>query len=504
MFKQKSRIKGNEPYHSLAPVGGLDGVSPLMGMPENRCILMENWFPQPNGIAMRDGFVSHMTDSAEAVLKLHVYAATTGAQTLWASTDDGIYAATTEGPFGVADIAITNGLTISTTIATGAGNYMMVANGVDTIKQYDGTTWTSIATFGGTATSVYSYVETYRQRLFLVKKNSLEIEYLSANAISGAATNYPLGAVFRQGGYIIAIGTWTLDGGTGSDDQLVIVTNKGEVAVFAGNDPATWEQRGVYAISEPIGASCLFKYGGDLLIITENGVFPLSGVVQSASIDRRQAVSENIKSLFRKAAISAKSAPGWEILVDPLKPLLLVNIPASPNRYQFVMNTQTRAWTVYKGWDARCFARMNGETYFGTETGVKRVNGHADEGTNITATMLQAFTRMRYPAKKKIELQKPYISTDNGYIYYLGAGYDFADPREVTFVNGSGYANAAIWGISRFGEAVFTGQATISQDWHTTPDDYSLWKAPYLQVVSRLAAVEYYGSDFLFLPGGSL
>lgn len=497
-------MKSNAPYNLPAPIGGLDGVSALMGMPENRCILLENWFPQPDGLEMRDGFVSHMTESAEAVLKLHVYAAPTGAQTLWASTDDGIFPATTTGAFGSAAIALTNGLTISSAIATGAGNYLMVVNGVDTLKQYDGSSWTSVATLGSSDTSDYSFVETYRQRLFLVRKNSLEIEYLGPNAISGSPTNYPLGAVFRNGGYIIALGTWTLDGGTGTDDQLAVITNKGEVAVFSGNDPATWSPRGVYSIPEPIGPSCAYKYGGDLLLITEDGLFPLSGVVQSTSIDRRQAVSATIKNLFRAAALSFKNNPGWEILVDPLKPFLLVNVPATPVRFQFVMNTQTKAWTIFKGWDARCFARLANETYFGTTTGVKRVNGNADEDTNITATMLQAYSRFRYASTKKVELQKPYISSNNGFTYSLGVGYDFTDPREKTTTSGAADSAVAIWGTSLFGEAVFTGQTTITQDWQTVPDDYSLWKATYLQVVSRLAKIKYFGSDFLVLPGGNL
>ncbi len=504
MFKQKSQNKVNTPYNLPAPIGGLDGVSALMGMPENRCILLENWFPQPDSLEVRDGFVSHMTGSTNPVLKLHVYSAPTGAQTLWATTNSGIYAATTAGAFGSAAVALTNGQTISTTIATGAGNYMMVVNGVDTLKQYDGTTWTSVATIGAHATSSFSYAENYRQRLFFVWKNSLQLEYLAPNAISGAGTNYPLGAVFKKGGFIIAIGTWTLDGGTGPDDQLVVITNKGEVAVFSGNDPATWSPRGVYSIPEPIGANCLFKYGGDLLVITEDGLYPLSGVVQSTSIDRRQAVSASIKTLIRTAALSFKSFYGWEVFVDPLQPFLLVSVPATPVRFQFVMNTQTKAWTIFKGWDARTFARLNGESYFGTTTGVQRINGNSDAGANITATMLQAYSRFRFSATKKVELQKPYISTSNGFTYALGVGYDFTDPREKTTINGAAYANAAIWGTSLFGQAVFTGQTTISQEWQTVPDDYSLWKAAYLQVASRLAKIKYYGSDFLVLPGGNL
>lgn len=501
MFKTKTAQKANKSFNMPAPVAGLDAATALMSMPTSQAVILENFFPRPDGLELRDGYVAHVTGFAAQIAALHVHAAATGGESLWATTASGIYAATIAGAVGAAVMALTEGKTISTTISTGAGNYLMLANGVDTIKQYDGTTWSSIATFGVTATSSYSYVETYRQRLFLVKKNSLEIEYLASNAISGTATNYPLGANFRQGGYIIAIGTWTIDSGTGPEDKLAIVTNKGEVAVFNGNDPATWSFQGVYSIGRPIGARCLFKYGGDLLIITESGLFPLSGAVQSTSIDRQRAVSERIKPLFAAAATSFQSNAGWQIISDPLKPCLIVNIPSTPVKKQFVMHSQTKAWTTYSGWDATCFARMGSEIYFGTTTEVCRVNGNSDKGANIVGTMLQAHSRLERQQNKKIELVKPYISNNNGFSYVLGVANDFSDPREKTYPSSGSNATAAIWGTSIFGAAHWTGIVGISQDWQTVPDDHTLWKALYLQVTSNTARIRYFGSDMLFVLG---
>lgn len=507
MFKQKAQLKNNVPNSLPAPTQGLDAVSPLMGMKETRAILLENWFPMPDGLEMRDGFVSHVTGFAATVERLHVYSAPNGGESLWATTASGIYAATTLGAVGATVMALTEGKTISTVISTGAGNYMMVANGVDTIKQYDGTTWSSIATFGATATTAYSFVETYRQRLFLVKKNSLEIEYLAVNSISGAATNYPLGAILNRGGYIVAIGTWTIDGGSGPEDQLVAITNKGQIAVFAGSDPstaATWALRGVYNVGVPMGENCLFKYGGDLLIITEAGIYPMSSAVQSASIDRTQGVSASIKPIFSAAAASFSSNEGWQIISDPNKPFLLVNVPSTPRRKQFVMHSQTGAWTTFVGWDAYCFARMGDELYFGTATEVCRINGTSDKGANIVATMMQAHSRFRHQQTKKVELTKAYISSNGGFYYTMGYGLDFSDPREKNMFQAKNNVSAAIWGVSIFGEAIWTGITGISQDWQTIPDDYSLWKSLYLQCVSNNAKIRYYGSDMLLLPGSNL
>ena len=502
MFKPRGKTLQSSSYNLPAPVGGLDATSSLMQMRESRSILCENFFPQPDGLVLRDGYVNHVTGFAHAPDRLHVYAATGGGESLWACTVDGIFDATAAGAVGATVMALTAGGTVSTTIATGAGNYMMLVNGVDTLKKYDGATWTSVATFGATATSVYSYTETYRQRLFLVKKNSLEIEYLAANSIAGIATNYPLGAIFRLGGYIVALATWTIDGGFGPEDNLAIITNKGEVAVFAGADPATWAQKGVYFIGRPMGGTPFYKYGGDLLVITENGIYPLSAAVQSTSIDRVKTVSQDIRQTLVSAAASFSNNSGWQIISQPLGPFLLVNIPSSPIRKQAIMHAQTGAWTFYSGWDALYFARMAEELYFSTATAIYRINGVSDLGTNIVGTLSQAYARLRFGANKKIELIRPYISSNGGFHFQMGINSNFAAAKELTDINAKGNITPALWGSALWGSGMWTGDTEILQDWQTVPDEFSLWKSLYIKITSNNARVLYLGSDIKFVPGG--
>lgn len=396
---------------------------------------------------------------------------------------------------GAAAIALTDGKCISAGINTGAGNYIFFVNGVDTMKQYDGTTWSSVAVLGAVATTKYNYVALYRQRLFFIEKNSLNIEYLAPNAISGAPTAYTFSALFKKGGYLVALGSWTLDSGTGDEDRLVAITSNGEAAVFSGNDPATWAPIGTYQLPRPLGKTPLFQSGGDLLVLTEEGIYPMSSAVQSTSIERTKAVSEQIKPAFSQAANSFIANQGWQIIADPLKPFILVNVPSTPVRKQFIMHAQTGAWAVYSGWSALCFARMGKELYFGTTAGIKRVNGVSDEGTNIVATLLQAYSRFGRQQNKHIELTKPYLSNNGGFTYALGYAENFADARETTLRMASGNVTAAIWGTSLFGSATWTGIVGVSQDWITVPNDHTLWKAFYLQVTSNNASVEYFGSD---------
>jgi hypothetical protein len=434
--------------------------------------------------------------------RLHVYNGVAGTSSLWVTTDDGVFDATAGGAVGAAAIALTNGETISTSISTGAGSYLMMVNSVDTLKRYDGTTWTSVATFGATPTSVYSYIETYRQRLFLVKENSLEIEYLAVNSIAGAATNYPLGAVFRRGGYIVAIATWTIDSGVGPDDHLVIVTSQGEVGVFAGSDPATWAFRGVFYLGRPLGKNPLLKYGGDLLFLCELGLYPLSSALQSTAIDRIQPITENIRTLFNAAASTFFGAEGWQIIAQQEIPLLIVNIPSSPMRKQFVMHPQTGAWTVFTGWDSIAFAKMGANLYFSTSNTVEIVAGTSDNGSDIVCTMLQAYGKMGSLGLKQVALVRPYLESGERVSVITGISDDFNDAEDVNSILYSG-DTLSLWGTGLWGEAIWSGASRLIQDWQTVANDQALWKAFYLQTASGVATVKYFGSDFLIIDGGS-
>ena len=43
--------------------------------------------------------------------------------------------------------------------------------------------------------------------------------------------------MFRRGGYIKAMASWTLDGGAGMEDQLVLFSSNGEAVIYGGTDP---------------------------------------------------------------------------------------------------------------------------------------------------------------------------------------------------------------------------------------------------------------------------
>jgi hypothetical protein len=477
-----------------------------MSMPATDAVVLENWIPYPDRLQIRQGAVDHVTGSTKTINRLHTYSSPAGVETLWATTDLGVYNVTAAGALPAASIALTNGKTIGAILSTGASNYLTIVNGVDDAKQYDGTVWSSIAAFGAVNTNTLTYIETYRQRYYCIQENSMNLVYLAANAVSGASTTYNLGSVFRRGGYLVALGTWTIDGGSGPDDHLAICTTMGEIAVFAGSDPAsptTWSYKGTYFIGRPLGAKPFFKYGGDLLYLCENGLYPLSRALLVATIDRTQSISKKIGQIFNDAGSAYFSNEGWEIIALPDLPLVLVNVPSTPVRYQYCMHAQTGAWTIFSGWTPYCFARIGSTVYFGGTDKVSKISGSADYGANIVATMLQAYSRLGGQRNKKVEMIRPMFEVNGTYSYTLGVASDFQAIGQTNFVSAGLGGAAALWGSAVWGSAVWTSATSIDRSWRSVPDSFSTWKALYIQVSTNTATIQYLGADILVLPGGS-
>src|SRR4029078_4390636 len=117
-------------------------------------------------------------------------------------------------------------------------------------------------------------------RLWFLEENALHVWYLATSAIQGTLTKFL--PPFRQGGKCMAMGSWTRDGGSGSDDFSVFVSSEGECVIYAGVDPSSassFALVGVYRIPTVIGRRCLVPAGAELGILTMQGLVPLSQIM---------------------------------------------------------------------------------------------------------------------------------------------------------------------------------------------------------------------------------
>src|SRR5262249_19875632 len=152
---------------------------------------------------------------------------------------------------------------------------------------------------------------------------------------------------FKLGGALLAMASWSRDGGQGPDDYLVMITAKGEAVVYAGTDPSSASTSalvGVFKLPEPIGARCFLQIGSDLGVLTSQGIVPFSGVLgQSQSGAGQSAISNKIVGAFKNAYINRGTLFGWQLIEYPKQNLLICNAPMTEavEQNQFVMNTNT-------------------------------------------------------------------------------------------------------------------------------------------------------------------
>ena len=391
---------------------------------------------------------------------------------------------------------------------TGSGlTYLMAVNGTDTPRLYDGSTWSTTAITGVTQANLI-HVEAHKRRLWFVEKNTFNAWYLPVNSIAGAASLFDLSPNFTRGGSLMAMATWTLDGGYGMDDHAVFISTEGEVAVYRGTDPSTaanWQLVGVYNQGSPIGRRCYLKYGGDLLLLTRDGVMPLSSSLVSSRTSQKTALSDKIQQSVAEAVVLYGASFGWEMELFPGQNMLLVNIPVAQGiQQQFVMNTITGAWANFSGWPANCWCLHRDEIYFGANTYVgKAWKTQADNGANIVAPALGAFNYFgSSSALKNWRLTRPLLAADGpiGVILGLVTDFDTTAPQGVPSFAASG---AGLWDVAQWDAALWGGTAVIKKEWQTV---YGLGycAAIYLIVTSNAAACTWPATDFVYEGGGIL
>ena len=398
-----------------APVGGWNARDSLANMAPTDAVTLENFFPGVASVNLRGGYSKHATGLPGQVETLMTYngAATTK---MFAASVTGFYDVTSSGAVGSAVVSgLTNARWEYINVATSGGNFLYAVNGVDKPRLYNGSTWTAIdsastPSITGVTTTNLSNINLFKNRVWFIEKDTLKAWYLPTSSVGGAAQTLDLSSIAKFGGYLVAMGTWTIDAGYGVDDNLVFVTNKGEVIVYRGTDPSsasTWELIGVWVLGAPVSKRCFMKYGGDLLLLTLDGLLPLASALQSSRLDPNVALSDKIQGAFAAATSTYQNNFGWVMLYNAKNNALIVNVPISAgNQEQFVMNNITKAWCKFTGWAANCFTIYQDDPYFGGDTYVAKAwtignSGFIDDTNNISGRALQAFNYFESRGVKK-------------------------------------------------------------------------------------------------------
>lgn len=354
-----------------------------------------------------------------------------------------------------------SGKWISQQFTTSGGTFLRLVNGSDPSLTYDGTTFSDSAhAITGIDTKDLSYVWSYKNRLFFCEKNSLNAWYLSVDAIAGAATKFPLGAVFKLGGSLLFGSSWSLNDNGGLADRCVFVTTEGEIAVYGGTNPASaadWSLVGLYRIGKPLGNRAFMRSGGDLLIATDIGLIPLSQAVDKALGELSPAaISYPIEGAWND---EVKARPGVEWFVE-MFPVQQIGVVApgpygSRQNVFFVVNLRTGAWSRWTNTRANCLLAFNNQLFFGTSNGVvmEAEKGGSDNGIPYTGVLIPLFDDCGAPGLLKTTTQlNAVFLADSNPLASVGMLYDY---RQNTRAAPSAFieSEAAVWGTGAWGTA---------------------------------------------------
>jgi hypothetical protein len=459
----KQRVSDSGPWK--APIGGWRTDVTLADMPKDAAYQLDNFFPESNRIRARYGSNIWASGLGATVQTIIPYSG--ASNKLFAAAGTQIFDVTSGG---VASSVVTGqtGARWSVQQYTNpGGSFLRLVNGLDVPLLYDGTSWATTAITGtGLTSNNLSVVVAYRSRLWFIERNTTKIWYLATDAVSGAATAFPVGGSMKYGGVLVAMGVWSIPVQTGITQCLVLISSEGEVLVYQGSDPTTasgFSLLGTFKLGKPLGFDrCLLNVGADLAIMTTDGIIPITKAVQ---LDR---------GATDLGAITAKIAPTWlQTLTDvgttsdewqltgyPRRRMAIVNLPETAGPYQYVMNTETGAWCRFVGLASTCWATWQDRIFFGTASGnvIEAEVGSIDSGNPIDCLAVGAWQTFgdgispKYSTMIGANLQSG-ASTN----FYLGVSADYTVTIPSALANLLPTTNPAKWDVSLWDQAYFVG-----------------------------------------------
>ena len=362
----------------------------------------------------------------------------------------------------------------------------------------------------GVNSNTFVHVNLFKNFLFFVQENSMEVWYLPVGQVAGAATKLDFGGIARMGGYIQAMGTWTIDAGQGADDYAVWVTNNGETIVYNGTNPdaaETWALKGVWQLGQTFNRRCFLKWSGDLLLLTQDGLVPLAAALQSSRLDPRVNLTDKIFYAISQEASLYSGNFGWQINYFASENMLIINVPSTTGIQQFCMHTISKAWCSFSNINAKCWELSYDTMYFGGDGYVGRFwDSYSDNGNNINAQVQQAYSYFDAPGQqKRFTMIRPIFQTDNGLPGILvGINTDFDAQNSLGAVSFNAVSSTlGVWDSAVWDEDVWGGALSLTKLWQgVTGIGYS--GGIIMKVASQGIDVRWVSSDYVMERGGVL
>lgn len=501
-----------------APVGGLNAVDSVAAMPATDAIIMDNWFPNPTFVSLRNGYQSWKTGLPAYVETLMGYAGLTTSEKLFGISGTAVYDCTASGAVGAAVVTgLTNARWEYTNMSSPGGASLYAANGVDKPLYYDGSAWVKVdgvstpAITGVTTTTLRNPV-IWAARLWFVQNNTNLAWYLPPQSIGGAAVSFDLSAQFSRGGSLQSIMTFSLSSSTQFDDYIGFLSTEGDLVVYQGTDPSDatkFTRTGRYQVGKPIGRRCWFKYGADAVIICADGAVSVAKLIAVGAQKPDVAISYKIIQLINADAQAYPNNFGWEGTVYPLGNKIIINVPQNTNSrtHQYVQNTINDSWCSFgliaSPWNAATFCVLGNNMYFGGSGFVALCDtGQNDGGAQITGSLKPAFSYMKTDRQKMFTMVRPLLQTTGDVTPIMALNVDFQDvlPTGTPTFSSTG---AALWNVALWDVSFWSIGPIVQKNWQTVTG-IGFSATVYLQVASKLSIVNLLSLDYVLKDGSVL
>jgi hypothetical protein len=444
-------------------------------------------------------------------------------------TDDGSHTPAGALP---ASNTTSGGVTVTITPISGITNYkfagrttgaeLLMATQTSNVFTDDGSVTPSgaIPTVDTTGTNLLG-VANMKGRAFYWENKRAGFWYAIAGAYQGNLIFFPLDRVFRNGGYVLMIVTWSRDNGDGVDDMTAIISNNGETLVYQGTDPGNalaWSMVGRFQIGRPLSVRSHGKLASSEILCSMDGFVSMDEAIVNQRVEEVNYFGGKIIRAANKAASDYQGNFGWEAIYYPRGQMFIINVPISNSPHQaeqYIRNTNTGAWCRFTGQNARTWGLYNDRLYFGTAVGTimladansnDTVVAYGDDGVAVERRATTAYMRFNPEAKSQLTAVQIVSTISQPSSARVQALSDFND-KPLTAINPAIEFVPGQWNVSNWNQDYWAAAQADAVNMYAkramySVNEYGFNIALRIRYSFRYQPFIWYSSTFVFNPGG--
>lgn len=353
----------------------------------------------------------------------------------------------------------------------------------------------------------------YQSRLWMCENNAPVAYYAGVEEVTGSSDvrKFSLEGVADSRTRIVAIAPWTRHETDTLAAYLAFILESGEVLVYQGSFPEAtdWALSARINMPKPISSDVdtYAEFGGDIVILTEAGLSPLSQWMQGFTRDKIDLSNSpsspwgRIRSELQRQVEQFRGLDGWAIFINPKNRSIYINVPVGTDeKEQFVLNPITNAWTRFNSIDADSWAGAGNFAYFLRGGVVYRHDGLLDDEDEILASYLSSFQEYQTHKNKMVNAVQLHVDVSSRSCISVGVQVDrFVDtptPSQEVLLGEA--TDGSLWDESLWGEARWTTSGEEFNDWlGVYANGNSL--AIFVSAIGQAGAVKVVGTRIRFM-----